>query len=161
MGGGGASLDIALVGDTLLKLRSYDGRNWSALTEAQFLEDEPKTPVPGDLLITEIHYNPQGSDEFEFIEIMNAGSQTSDLSSLRMEGGIEFLFQQGARLAPGEFLVVVENLDSFAERYQDSDSLYYASNIMIAGEWSGRLDDAGERIELKDSDGEHFDILKL
>lgn len=152
-GASGESLDLTFEGETLVKLRSFDGRNWSALTEAQFLTDEPQAPVPGDLLISELQYNPAGPDEFEFIEIMNAGNQTVDLSNLRLEGGIEFLFPQDARLAPGDFLVVAENQDFFADRYLDSNSTYFYPNIVIAGEWSGRLDDAGERIELKDSLG--------
>jgi hypothetical protein len=149
--GNEVSLSLALQGESLIKMRSFDGRNWSALTEAQFLTDEPQPPVPGDLLFSEIHYNPQGSDDFEFIEILNRSSQTKDLSNLRIDGGIEFLFPQGSKLEPGELLVVVENQGAFADRYQEPGSTYYAPNITVVGEWSGRLDDAGERIDLIDS----------
>lgn len=146
--GNEAFLSLALKEPSIVKMRSFDGRNWSALTEAQFLTDEPQPPMPGDLLISEIHYNPEGSDDFEFIEILNRSHQTKDLSNLRIGGGIDFLFSQGSILAPGELLVIVEKMEPFADRYQDPASTYYSPDIRVAGEWSGRLDDAGERIEL-------------
>ncbi len=151
--GEGASLDLTVTGETLLKLRSFDGLTWSALTEAQFLTEEPQLPVPGDLLISEIHYNPQGADDFEFIEILNRSQQTKDLSNLRLEGAVEFLFPSGAILTPGAMLVITEDQTSFADRYQDPNSTYYSPDIATAGNWSGRLDDAGENVDLLDANG--------
>ena len=47
----------------------------------------PPPPPPSGLMITEIHYNPCGTqggdDEFEFVEIFNAGSADINLAGVR------------------------------------------------------------------------------
>ncbi len=47
----------------------------------------PPPPPPSGLMITEIHYNPGGTqggdDEFEFVEIFNAGSADINLAGVR------------------------------------------------------------------------------
>lgn len=144
-----ASLTFTFTSTTHLKARAFDGRTWSALTEASFLTEEPRTPRPGDILMTEIHYNPDGPDEFEFIEIMNRTPHTIDLSDLNMTEGITFSFPNRTHLEAGDIAVIVENTDAFAERYQDDASPYFHPNIQVIGQWSGRLSDAGEGIQLR------------
>ena len=143
-----ASLTFTFTNATHLKARAFDGRNWSALTEANFLTEKPRTSSPGDILITEIHYNPDGPDDFEFIEIMNRTAHTIDLSNLRITDGITFTFPDQTHLAAEAMAVMVENVNAFAERYQDPASPYYYPNIQVIGQWSGRLSNTGERIQL-------------
>ncbi len=155
------SFDLALVGgavasdptlvlrsNTVLRARSWAGGVWSALVEARYVVGEPVVYRGEGVEVTEVHYNPDGSDDYELIELGNTGDQLLDLSGARLEGAVEFLFPAGTYLAPGAFLLVVESIPAFAARYQDPASPYYYPGLRVAGEWSGRLDDGGERVVL-------------
>lgn len=74
-------------------------------------------PMPGDLVIVEVMYNPDGipDDDGEYIEILNVTDRTLDVAGLQVLdntnnpatlGGAEFLLQPGERLlfaANGDF----------------------------------------------------------
>ena len=114
------------------------------------------------LRISEVNYNPYDAtaaeiaagitdnNDFEFIELVNIGSQTLDLSGATLdrlqingvEQGLEFQFATGAvtQLAPGQHAVVVENLAAF--------QLRYGSDLPVAGQWSGRLSNGSETLTL-------------
>ena len=62
-----------------------------------------------EVVIHEIFYNPPAGDADEFVELANRGAQAVDLTGWRMRGGIAFDFPAGARIAPGEFLVVAKD----------------------------------------------------
>lgn len=96
------------------------------------------------LLITEIMYNPSGGQEYEFIELKNSGSASLPLGGVAFVAGIAFTFPSGARLDPGAFAVLVQDPAAFASRYP---------GVAIAGVYSGRLDNAGERVALSDPTG--------
>jgi hypothetical protein len=147
------SLEVTLSPGTVFKGRAFDGTNWSALTEARFFDEVALPPTYGDLIISELSYNPDGSDEFEFLEIMNASGQVLDLSGLRLSGGIDYLFPEGLRLDAGKFVVITESLEAFQQRYQDSTSEYYFAGIQAIGNWLGRLNDGGEQIDLLSASG--------
>lgn len=147
------SMEIALNPGDWFKGRAFDGTNWSALTEAQFFGEPAVAPQPGDLVISEIQYNPDGSDEYEFIELMNISDKTLDLSGIRISGGVDLLASERVRLAPGGFILGVENLEAFGQRYMVPESDYYFPDIQVLGVWDGRLDDAGELIEVRDRQG--------
>jgi VCBS repeat-containing protein len=92
------------------------------------------------LRITELQYNPQGStDNDEFIELKNIGPVTLNLDGVYFRNGVDFEFP-AMTLAPGEFVVVVADLNAFQAKY--------GTNINVAGVYSGRLDNNGENIEL-------------
>jgi hypothetical protein len=116
-----------------------DGDNWSALNEAVYAIG----PVAENLRITEIMYNPPDANE-EFIELQNIGTETINLNLVSFTNGIDFTFPS-IELAAGQYTVVVQNRDIFEARY--------GKNINIAGQYSGKLDNAGERIELQDAIG--------
>ncbi len=147
------SMEIALSPGDWFKGRVFDGTSWSALTEAEFFSEAAIAPQSGDLVISEIHYNPDGSDEYEFIELMNISDKTLDLSGIRISGGVDLLAGEGIRMAPGGFFLGVENLEAFVQRYMESTSDYYFPDIQVMGVWNGRLDDAGELIEIRDRQG--------
>jgi hypothetical protein len=88
-------------------------------------------------------YNPAGDNDFEFIELLNTGSASLDLTAVSFTGGIEFSFARGEvrTLLPGEYAVVVQNRRAFESRYH-TDSMH------VAGEYAGRLANEGERISL-------------
>ena len=134
---------------------------WSALDQAEFLFETVLASAE-NLRISEINYHPaspneaeiaagfDNDDDFEFIELVNVSGQNINLSNVRFvrvaEGngtvGVDFDFNTGdiLQLGPGENVVVVEDRDAFVFRY--------SSNLPIAGQWSGGLNNAAERITL-------------
>ncbi|MDF7825346.1 lamin tail domain-containing protein [Pontiellaceae bacterium B12227] len=144
-----------------VKARVYSGGEWSALTRATFLLNE-ESP----LRVTEIMYNPAsgttGSEtnyaasDFEYIELLNTGDETVGLAGTEFSNGIHFDFTDGdvATLAPGEYAILVSNLDAFKERYSNW------ATLNIAGEFHGKffiadaaLNNGGEELALVDGFG--------
>jgi len=130
---------IVLDRSTHVKARVLSGRAWSALNEAVFAIG----PVAENLRITEIMYNPLDPNE-EFVELKNIGSQTTNLNLVRFTDGIDFTFPN-VELAPDEHLVVVRNRTAFEARY--------GTRTYIAGQYTGSLNNGGERITLEDAAG--------
>ncbi|HVY69340.1 MAG TPA: lamin tail domain-containing protein, partial [Verrucomicrobiae bacterium] len=107
------------------------------------------------LRVTEVMYNPaptaagtNGPQEFEFVELKNIGATALDLRGVRFTNGIYFAFAGGTipTLAPGGFALVVKNPAAFRERY--------GAALPVAGQYSGTLDNNGERLRLEDAGGE-------
>ncbi len=148
----GPATTATLTDTTRVLARVYDGANWSALNDATYqLEVADK----GALRITEVMYNPAPpaansywtSDDFEFIEIANMGAYTVDLSGVTLDDGVYFTFSDSATnetylLAPGERVAIVSDLFAFRSRYGDE--------VYVAGQYFGSLDNAGERVRLRD-----------
>ena len=138
------------------RLRQSDGQ-WSPLTEATFVPVSQPANA-SNFRITEIHFNPSepssqeraagfgNNNDFEFLEFVNISDQWIDLKGVRLENrqgeGVIFDFSQAETtlLAPGEPVLVVENLAAF--------ELRYGTDLPVAGEWSGRLGNGGERLYL-------------
>ncbi|NCD34805.1 MAG: hypothetical protein EOL87_15485 [Spartobacteria bacterium] len=152
---------LTLTKSTHVKARVLSGGTWSALTDATFVLNESSP-----LRVTEMMYNPAelaagsatnySSTDFEFIEIMNAGSETIGLAGTEFAGGIYFDFSESTceSLAPGEYAVLVSNYEAFTNCYTN-----WAS-INIIGEYHGKfyisqgsLDNGGESIVLQDGLG--------
>ena len=130
---------ITLPHSAYVKARVLDGDIWSALTEAVFAVG----PVAENLRITEIMYKPQ--DPYgEFIELKNIGAETINLNLVSFTNGIDFTFPS-LELEAGEQIIVAQDRNAFRARY--------GTGINIAGQYSGRLDNAGERITLADAIG--------
>jgi hypothetical protein len=145
---------VTIAGDTTITTRvRTSGGEWSALAEPRYLLGSRITPDQGDLLITEIQYNPAGSDEYEFLEIWNAGTNLIDLTGVSISNAMHYVFPDDATLLPGDFVVVVEDETAFASRYQNAASPWYWEGIAVAGEWVGGLSDSGETIDLVASNG--------
>ncbi len=124
--------------DVRARLRS--GTTWSALNEASFIVIQTYR----DLFITEIMYHPPDDatldgDELEFLELKNVGDSELDLSGVHFTNGIAFRFPNGSRLPPGAFAVLASNADAFTRRYPATP---------LAGTYSGRLANSGERLTL-------------
>lgn len=130
---------IVLTESTHVKARVLSGRTWSAMNEAVYAVG----PVAENLRVTEIMYNAPDPDE-EFIELTNAGAETINLNLVSLTDGIDFVFPS-VEIAAGEHVVVVRNKSIFQARY--------GADVNSAGSYSGRLDDAGERITLVDAVG--------
>jgi hypothetical protein len=110
---------------------------WSALNEATFAVG----PVAENLRITEIMYNPYNPNT-EYVELKNIGIETINLNLVKFTNGIDFTFPN-LELAGNEYVVVIQDREAFETRY--------GTALNIAGEYSGRLNDGGERIRLEDA----------
>src|SRR5436190_23935793 len=106
---------------------------WSALDDTTFF---PATPPA--LRVSEIMYNPTqppvgsvfGKDDFEYVEVLNTGSDPLDLGGMRFTDGITFTFPAGTTLAAGQRGLVVRNLMAFQCRYGNIASLgVYADQL--------------------------------
>ena len=137
---------IVLDSSVVVKARSG---NWSALHEATFVVNS----VAENLRITEIMYHPgdpvEGSeyedDDFEYIEVRNVSdTETINAALVKFTNGVDFTFPS-VELGPGENAVVVKNEAAFESRYGDG--------VNIAGEYTGSLQNGGERIEMEDALG--------
>jgi hypothetical protein len=135
-----------------VRVRNSSGQ-WSALAQPRFLIASRRPPTARDLRITEINYNPAGSDDSEFIELYNASTNLLELSGVSISNAVRFVFPNSFALAPGAFVMVVENSASFAALYQTPGSPYYFPGLAVAGEWVGALDNAGETLSLVASNG--------
>src|SRR5262249_6738279 len=110
---------------------------WSALAQPRFLLASRRAPTARELLITEIQYNPPGSDDYEFVELWNAGTNLLDLSGVSLTNAVRFIFPANYALAPGAFVVVAKDTAAFSQRYQNPDSAYYWPSISVAGQYTG------------------------
>ncbi|MHC4694350.1 MAG: lamin tail domain-containing protein, partial [Planctomycetota bacterium] len=139
---------VTLTKSTLVKARVLDGVNWSALNEAAFAIG----PVVENLRVTEIMYHPRNTGNIndpneEFIELKNIGTSTLNLNLVKFTEGIHFTFPD-MELDPDEFVVVVKNQSAFEAQY--------GTSVNTAGQYTGSLDNNGERIKLVDAAGEEI-----
>ncbi len=129
--------------NTLLRARALDGTTWSALNEA-FFQTDPEPVGPGDLVVSELdfHPSPAAGPRSEFVELWNRSPRAVNLRGAAFTNGIAFAFppDRDACLAPGQRLLLVADLFAFQQRH--------GNKIPVAGVYSGRLDDAGERLAL-------------
>ncbi|MGB2862788.1 MAG: lamin tail domain-containing protein [Sedimentisphaerales bacterium] len=144
---------VTLTKSTHVQARVSSGSTWSALNEAVFAVG----PVAENLRITEIMYNPSrvegvppsdrgqdARDTTEFIELKNIGAETINLNYVSFTNGIDITIPD-VDLAPDQYILVVEDMNAFTNKYGPA--------LNIAGDYSGSLNNAGERIELLDAAG--------
>ncbi|MGI8603383.1 MAG: lamin tail domain-containing protein [Verrucomicrobiales bacterium] len=142
---------------TLVKARARNNTTseWSALTEAEFLV-EAVAASASNLVVAELMYHPPdataaevaagftNADDFEFIRLKNIGAAPVNLAGVRFSVGVTFDFTTGdvAAINPGTSVLVVRNRAAFQQRYGQQH------NALIAGEFTGGLDNGGETITL-------------
>ncbi len=107
--------------------------------------DDPAQAVA----ITEIMYHPSNdSVEEEFVELLNIGVSDVDLAGWQLTGGITFAFS-GETLETGERLVVAADRAALQTRYPGI--------TRVTGDWSGKLSNRSEEIELWNANGRLVD----
>lgn len=81
--------------------------------------DIDPSPFLGDIVITEIMYNPPeaGNDSLEFIEIYNASNATISLDGFYFYKGIEYTFPQFTGLAAGAYMTFSVETAPFVQVY--------------------------------------------
>lgn len=131
---------VPLASSAIISARVKNGSNWSGLTTATY-------SLPQDLsalVVTEIMYNPPAfdnwtGDDLEFLELKNIGGNSLNLGLLSFTAGITFNFTNGTTLGPGQFFLLARNPSAFQERYP---------GVTVNGVYTGRLDNAGETLQL-------------
>ncbi|MCC6232799.1 MAG: lamin tail domain-containing protein, partial [Verrucomicrobiales bacterium] len=99
------------------------------------------------LRVTELMYDPPPGGA-EYVELLNTGATSLSLAGVRFTAGIIWAFPtlDAPSLAPGERIVLVEDLARFRATY--------GAGPRVGGVFAGSLDNAGERVRLEDAAGE-------
>lgn len=94
----------------------------------------------GSVVFSELMYHPTGPGA-SFIELFNhSPDQSFELGGCHLEG-VDFVFPRGSVISPGGFLVVAESIPGYAAAYTNAE--------VLAGAYSGSLDNGGERLRLR------------
>ncbi|MCP4846332.1 MAG: hypothetical protein GY899_00095 [Verrucomicrobiaceae bacterium] len=103
------------------------------------------------VVFSEIMYHPQ-SGGYEFVEIQNLTSTPFDIANWRLSGGVDYQFPAfNSGVASNSFLKAFERIvicETDPTTFRNAYGLPAA--IRVFGPWSGNLDNAGERVTLKD-----------
>lgn len=111
---------------------------WSDPVEELLVVSLPK------LAITEIMYNPTGGSRFEFIELFNPTNEPINLGGIAVGGRgtlVEFPSDGENVLGPGEYTVLVKDLEDFSSRYD-------MTSIHIGGTFARSLSNTTQRVNL-------------
>jgi len=127
--------------------RVRNGSEWSALRTADFIVGTPA--AAGNLVISEIMYNPQGPDEnLEFIEVLNISRTfTIDLTAASFTNGILYDFPTGLVLPPLGRVVIAKDRPAFITTYGE------AGITLAPGTFATNLSNGGETLVLSANDG--------
>ncbi len=100
------------------------------------------------MVINEIHYHPrERGPRLEFVEVLNTGSETVDLSGWRLEDAVDWIFPNNVSIKPNEFVLVAQDPDDLRAHYQ----------VQALGPWEGKLNNSGETLTLRDAKGKKID----
>ena len=94
-------------------------------------------------------YDPSNGSSFEFLEFHNYGDEPVRIFESQMTRGVllDSINEGPEFLDPGEYTVIVNDLESFQARYD-------TTSINISGEYSAVLSNTGEIVALQGSLGE-------
>ena len=142
------------VAGVVLKTRTKNGEDWSALRELYFVR-----PIAGSALeISEIQYHANGdkkegrnvaAERFEFVEIRNPGKEAVALTGVALTRGVYFQFADGAIVEPGGHTVVAADPKAFKSRY----------GFKPTGKYIRSLSNNGETVTLSDALGNEIDSV--
>ncbi len=113
---------------------------WSSLAERTVALGA----VAESLRITEMMYHPTDPN-LEFIELQNTGTEPLNLNLVAFTSGIDFTFPSMA-LASQAVCLVVQDRSAFETRY--------GTELPVAGQYTGKLSNSGERLQLQDAVGQ-------
>jgi hypothetical protein len=133
---------IALVRSTPVKARALSSTTWSALNEAVYAVG----PVAEGLRVSEIMYHPldtgnPNDPNTEYIELTNIAGQSINLNMVRFTTGVNYTFPS-FDLPAGGYCLLVKDIVAFEAKY--------GSKLPVVGQYTGSLDNGGERVELVD-----------
>ena len=135
---------LTLSDNTHIRARTK-GSDWSGQTEAFFTVNGIAPLLPADIAISEIHYNPDGgSEDTEFIELLNTGTRPVNLRNSKFLNGIVYDFPNDwdTIIHPNQRLVIVGSLYDM--------NVLHGLGLPIAGIQKGNFNNSGEQITLVD-----------
>ncbi len=116
---------------------------YSSVTDTRDAENNPARST--DIVINEIMANPPSKQrDGEFIELYNRGVVAVDLGGWKLDEGVDFTFPPGTTIAPDGYLVIAANAAWLSANY---------GGLSALGNWDGSLANGGERIRLRDAQG--------
>jgi hypothetical protein len=125
-------------------MKNQQRRHWLLLVTACVVALWGTQPVMG-LVVSEIMYHPTDpGGTLEFIELYNNRAVIEDLTNCAFTSGIQYVFEPGTKIEPKGYLVVARDPAALEEAYNISG---------VKGPFTGRLDNAGERIDLSNGGG--------
>lgn len=136
------SSPLRMTNNAFVKARSLDNGNWSALNEAFFNVTSSLPVQAAEVFPSEIHYNPTGPDDSEFIELHNQSGHAINLRGAYFSDGIDFTFpdNRDVALAPGERVLLVGS--------QFGIDAAYGLGLPVIGVYRGNLNNGGETLTL-------------
>ena len=107
------------------------------------------------IIVNEIHYNPPdlGIEDGlfrEFIELYNSSEDSIDLNGYFFDNGISYTFPDNAQILPGDYIVLAKDV---------GHHIWRNSPFPIWGPYDGRLDNGGERLTLRNAQGQIIETL--
>lgn len=121
--------------------RALSGLIAVVLLVAGFPTSAVSAQVAGDIVISEIFYNPDGQDEgHEFIELHNTTSSPIDVSGWQFLTGITYTFGPGTSIDADSYIVLAQNALDFETVF----------GFAPTGDFAGTLSNGGENITLVD-----------
>ena len=132
---------IVLPQSAHVSARAVSGTTWSALNAATYSVG----PVAQSLRISELMYHPAGDPNSEYIELTNIGAETVNLNLVRFSNGVDLTFPS-VELEPGQYVLVVRDQAAFEASY--------GADLPVVGQYSGSLNNGGERLALEDAAGQ-------
>ncbi|MCH8044395.1 MAG: lamin tail domain-containing protein [Planctomycetes bacterium] len=153
-------IDAAVVKDRLRgRSAQHDGR-WLWPSEATFGAAN-QFAFHDEIVINEIFYHgypqraegdvPFAKSEEEWIELYNRSDSDVDLSGWRLDDAVGFVFPPNTTLAAGEYLVVAKDAVALRAKHPGID---------IVGDFSRRLSNRSDRIELRDPANNPADVVE-
>lgn len=156
--------DASSNGASIVRYINSEGRELHVDARTLTLGASNAPPRVGPVVISEIMYHPpdatNGADNDldEYVELQNLSGAPVPLydvantgNTWRLQSGVSYSFPSGASLPSNGLLLVVGfdpatnpvQLAEFQSRYA------LPTNLPVYGPWSGKLDNGGERIELR------------
>jgi hypothetical protein len=96
----------------------------------------------GAIAISELHYHPV-TGQPEFIELVNRGTTTVDLSRWQVRGAVDHVITGAATLAPGQYVVLTNDVVAFARQWPDISALSYVGTLPNSNGQLGIYDSSG------------------
>jgi hypothetical protein len=153
----------AMVVDAVIFEPAADGKSEARIPDGgkRFAAAADPTPgavnevtLEGDVIFNEIFYHsPGGSDLDEFLELHNRSSSPVDVGGWHVEG-VRLTIPEGTTIAAGGYLVLC------ADPVRMANVHGLAPPLLLTTPWTGSLRNAGERLELLDTNGNLVDTVR-
>ncbi len=108
--------------------------------------------IAQSVVINELNYRVKKADEqVQYIELYNTSNQTIDLSGWVIEEAVYYQIPSGTMLNANSYLIVADNINAIQNEFN------IPGGVAVLGPWKDKLNDNGERINLRNSNYEFID----